>query len=236
VSAVGRCRAAIAMLAVVAATGCSDGSKSSAQNASKRGAATSTTSTGPTTSTTSTTDAPPDLHVEALALVDMPTGWSVDARSSGAAGEPGCLTTFKNPIGALTKLNESFKGDTSGIPTFDESLAFFKTTRDANTALAHLEAVLSGCRRITWKISGNTLKGGIGVMSFPAVADDSRAFQLRLSGTTGGQSITVGFDIVLARKGRTVMLAALGDVGDPDTDLLTQLTTKAVSKLAIRVA
>jgi hypothetical protein len=184
----------------------------------------------------STTSAPPDLRLQALSVHDLPSGWAVDRPSANTTDPPACLKTVRRPAHALARLNESFIGDASGIPAFNETLDAFKTLAAADAALTHAGSLLDGCRQMTWNVGAATLRGGMRRWSLPSFADESQAFQLLPTGMVRGLKITIDFDIVAVRKGATVILTALGDAGIPDRSLLTRLTGKAVAKLGAGVA
>jgi hypothetical protein len=210
----------------VIAAGCGGSSKSAAPHGSTTIGHQATTSTV----------ASPALRLQALSVHDLPRGWSLDPPSANTADPPACLKTVRHPAHSVARLNESFVAGASGIPAFNETLDAFKTVDDADAALAHAVTVLGGCRQMTWNLGGGALAGGVRALPLASVADESHAFQLRLTGTTRGLKITIDFDIVVARKGTTVMLTSLGDADIPDATLLTRLTARAVAKLGAGVA
>jgi hypothetical protein len=69
-------------------------------------------------------------------------------------------------------------------------------------------------------------------MSFPAVADQSSAYQMNLSATVSGLSITFGIDLVVFRKADTVGMILYGDLGTPDIRALHHFATNAAAKLS----
>jgi len=68
-------------------------------------------------------------------------------------------------------------------------------------------------------------------MSYPAVGDQSSAWQINLTGTESGISLTVGIDFIVFRKGDTLALIFYGDLGTPDIQTVEHLVQVAASKL-----
>jgi hypothetical protein len=163
----------------------------------------------------------------------MPSGWSVNKTPSDSSSTPSCLKSLRAVTrqGETSRAEVQFQGGSNGIPFLNETLTSFGT-RVTTTKLAIFDQTISRCGQVSFTSGGNTFTGTIAAMSFPAVGDESRAYQMNLgTKTTNGLNVTVGFDIVVARKGDTAGLLALGDLGTPDLNQLRQFTTKALAKL-----
>jgi hypothetical protein len=195
---------------------------------------TNATPPGPTAAAaTTTTIALPDLKAEALSISDMPTGWSVDNSSGSSGSGPDCLKPLQHPAASLERASASFQnGD---LPNMDESLAYYATGEARNAYLRYV-ATLAACRQVTFKVSGHTLSGSMGEMSFPSVGDESRAYQINMSTSVSGVDFSVGIDVVVVRKGNVAMDLVLVDLGTPDTALLQQFSAKAVAKIGTGLA
>ena len=98
--------------------------------------------------------------------------------------------------------------------------------------MAVISHVLSRCRRISVTSGGHTLAGTIGAMSFPAVADQSSAYQMNLSATVSGLSITLGVDLVVSGRPTQWRMILYGDLGTPDIHALHHLVEDAAAKLS----
>jgi hypothetical protein len=179
---------------------------------------------------TSATVPAPNLNAELLAVSDLPAGWSVVPSSDSSSPAPKCLQNVKSDLKATSKAEATFADGSNGLPVLDEYLAYLPSNgRSAMTVIRH---VLSGCGHISVTSGGDTLAGTIGAMSFPAVGDQSSAYQMNLSATVSGLSITLGIDLVVFRKADTVAMIIYGDLGTPDIHALHPLVEDAAAKLS----
>jgi len=174
------------------------------------------------------TTTPPNLTAELLAAHDLPLGWSAVGNSD--AGEPQCLDNVRSHLNATGKAEATFVGGSSGVPTLEESL--FYVPGQAHSAVPLVSRILSGCGRISLRTGGQTLIGTVGSMPFPAVADESSAYQMNLSATVSGQSVTFVIDVVVFRKADTVAMILYADLGTPDTHAVQPLIQDAAAKLS----
>jgi len=173
----------------------------------------------------------PDLNAELLAINDLPAGWSVVSHSgSGGSPAPRCLQHAKNVLKPVGKAEATFADGSDDIPLLDEFLAYLPG--GGQSAMAAISRVLSGCRHISVTSDGTTMTGTIGAMSFPAVADQSAAYQMNLSATASGVSVTFGIDLVVFRESDTVAMILYGDLGTPDIQTLQPIVRDAAMKLS----
>ncbi len=171
----------------------------------------------------------PDLNAELLSVSDLPAGWSVIPSTSSGSTEAECLKNAKTVVKGTSKADAQFAGGSNGLPLVDEALGY--TPGQASKAMAAFSQVMAGCGHISVTSGGDTLTGTVGAMSFPAVADQSAAWQMNLSGTISGLSVTLGFDIVLFRRADSVGLIVYGDLGTPDILAVQTLVRDAAAKL-----
>lgn len=172
---------------------------------------------------------PPDLKAELLAVSDLPVGWSVvPTTTSGAT--PECLANVKSGMKATSKAEVTFAGGSNGLPVLDEELNYLPG--QGQLAMTFVSHALAGCGHISLTSDGHTLTGTVGVMSFPALADQSAAYQINLSGTVSGVSITLGLDLFVFRKADTVAIILYGDLGTPDIATLQPIVQHAAAKLS----
>src|SRR5262245_34295835 len=136
----------------------------------------SPTATTPPTARTSTQAATraPNLSAELLAVSDLPVGWSVVPSSSSGSATPKCLQNVQTDLKATSRAEATFEDN--GLPVLAEYLAYLPGQgQQAMTAISHL---LGGCGQISLTSDGQTLTGTVGAMSYPAVADQSSAYQM----------------------------------------------------------
>lgn len=169
----------------------------------------------------------PDLTAELLSLSDLPAGWS--AVGSSDSGEPKCLDTVRSDLNAVSKAEATYVGASSGLPDLEESLAYVPGKGQSD--MLAVSRVLSGCGHVSVTQGGQTLTGTLRSLSFPAVADQSSAYQVTLSGTVSGQSVTLVFEIVVFRRADTVAIILYANPGAPDIQALKPLVRKAVAKV-----
>jgi uncharacterized lipoprotein YehR (DUF1307 family) len=184
----------------------------------------------PAHASTSATTPPPDLNAELLSISDLPAGWSVEPSSGSTSTTPQCLANIKTDVKATSKAEATFVGGSNGVPILDELLGY--EPGQAQSVMTFFSHALSGCGQISITSGGQTLTGTVGAMSFPAVADQSSAYQMNLSGTFSGVSLTFGIDLIAFRKADTVALILYGDLGTPDISALENFVQHAAAKLS----
>lgn len=184
----------------------------------------------PVSASTSATTQPPDLNAELLTSSDLPVGWSSVPSAESSASEPQCLDNVKGDLKATSKAEATFVNGSSGLPALDELLNYLPGK--GQTAMTVVSQALSGCGQISTTSGGQTLTGTIGTLSYPAVADQSFAYQMNLSGTVSGVSVTLGIDLVVFRKGDTVAMILYGNLGTPDISALQPIVQDAAAKLS----
>jgi hypothetical protein len=161
------------------------------------------------------------VQAKALAISDMPTGWSVNnasLKSSSTSNCSGSNKAAKHDVrvevsyqnGNVPDLAEAIEGGPSAGATYRAALAR-----------------INKCTTLSVTNGGTTLSGGGGAMSFPATAGaktDAYAFNLTYKG------VSLGFDLVLFLAGKYSGLVTLADVGTPDTTLLQYFVSAAIEK------
>jgi hypothetical protein len=170
----------------------------------------------------------PDLSAELLAAADLPSGWSVDSASGSGAGDRGCFTVA-GAVKPDRQARASFVEGASGMPLFAESLGWFRA--DAHAAFAGADRLLSQCHALSFSAGGQAFHGTVSALPFPKSGDESAAFQVSVSAAGQDGAPALGLELVLARKGSTVLSAELIDAGAPDAVTLSQLTARALAKL-----
>jgi hypothetical protein len=170
----------------------------------------------------------PDLTAELLGASDLPAGWTSVANSD--SGEPKCLDNVRSSLNAVSKAEATFAFGSNGTPTLEENLAY--VPGQGQHAMTAASRILSGCGRVSISSGGQTMSGTVGSMTFPAVADQSSAYQMALSGTVSGQSVTADIDVILVRKADTVAMIFYANIGNPGTQALQALVHDAAAKLS----
>jgi len=192
----------------------------------------STTSPSADASASATTRAP-DLKAELLVISDLPAGdWSV-VRNTTSGATPSCFAVVRSDLDlkAATQAQVTFIHGSNSLPVFEELLAYLPGRGQSSmTAATH---VISGCGHISLTLGGQNLTGVVRPVSFPAVGDQSAAYQLSLSGTVSGQPVTLGVDAIIFRKGDIVATIQYVDLGPPlDITALEQITQLAAAKVS----
>jgi hypothetical protein len=191
----------------------------------------SATATAPAAhASTSATTPAPNLAAELLSVSDLPAGWSVVPSADSSSATPHCLQNIKTELKATSKAEVTFTDGSNGLPVLDEGLSYLPG--QGENALKLVEQILGGCGQISMTSDGTTLTGTVGAMSFPAVADQSAAYQINLSGTVSGLSVTVGIDLIVFREGDTVAVMLYGDLGTPDISVLQPIVQEAAAKVS----
>lgn len=165
-----------------------------------------------------------------LALEDLPAGWSAGKAASDTSGEPGCLKKLDD----LTKKRAAsaevqYQASAQGLPMLLESIDYVRSGAAAD--FVQVQKALQRCGKISLPTAGTELTGRIVPMSFPRLGDESKAYQMALSGVVNKIRVTAGFDILLMRLGGeeiTLMYATLGVPGIRDFQAATKL---AVDKI-----
>jgi hypothetical protein len=173
-----------------------------------------------------TTAPAPDLKAQLLTAADLPTGWSADTSADNGTGTPSCLKTVKTKTKAPVDAAASFiRG--YGVPALDENMGYYRDRATASHIIAEAITALDKCKHLSLDDGQETVTGSIGAMSFPQVGDQSKAW----SAVFTAEGLNLGFDIVIAQKGKELVLIGYGDLGTPSIDELKQLTDLALAKM-----
>jgi hypothetical protein len=160
-----------------------------------------------------------------LSVNDLPTGWAVDNSPSSGGGISGCqgfeATNSKETSKAQIAFDQS-----GGLPELEESLGGF-TSADVATLYQQGVTALNACKTFSFQDNGQTIQASLGAMSFPQVGAESKAYTMSFS----VDGINAAFDIVVARKGTTIVVVGLADIGAPDTGQFQALVNTAFDKV-----
>jgi hypothetical protein len=195
------------------------------------------------------------LKDELLTVADLPPGWEVDlndstdsgsdSTSSDSGSSKDCINgdPTADPFKMLSdtaKIQFQKKGSDSGSASLSFDLVAEQLSRgssgDVSATYAKIIAALDPCVGTHASPDASGMTGTIERRSIPTSADESVLYVVRLStdstSTTQGLAFNLDFaiDILLARKGDTLLLLAYG----PDTKgdaALTALADKALAKL-----
>lgn len=161
-----------------------------------------------------------------MSLRDLPAGWSVPNSSSGSVREPDCFAAAQRTSGAAADQSATFAK--SQLPVLIENLGYYPG-RSAASNFTASAAALSSCKQVTFSAGGATLTGTVQAMSFPTLGDESRAYDVTLS----GYGFTLSIQIVLARKGHELLIVAYADQGAPDRGSFARFANVAFGKLIV---
>jgi len=192
-----------------------------------------TGSSGTTTAPTSASAASgpiPNVNGQLLTLADLPAGWSVDNSPDTSSSTPKCFQDAKDPTtNAKAKAKAKFQGGSNGIPALEEGIAYLPG--QAQKVMTEFAQVMSGCGQIKFTDSGHTFTGSIGQMSFPNLGQQTEPYQVNLSTSASGLTLTLGLDLIAIRQGDEIALIYYGDLGTPDINQVQQFAQKAISKV-----
>jgi hypothetical protein len=199
-------------------------------------AACSSNATTVTGSATTTAQANNIAHLrsELLTVRDLPAGWAISDKSASTANdasssdEPSCFKSIDDDqdpgAGELHAKAEFHYGH--GVPLLLEDT--FQDPRVSATALyALVTKLFSACKDLSITDKGKKITGTIGVASPPRVGDQSSAYAL----TFPIDGLTLGIDLLIARKGDAVMLLLYGGLGKPMASDLEPFAAKAVDRI-----
>jgi hypothetical protein len=162
-----------------------------------------------------TKPAVPNVKAQVLALSDLPAGWSKHKIDNSTDGEPACFKALDaDTREPLAKAQVEYQGTPNGLPLLDEEIAY--DPKAAASEFTKAVKALDRCGKISVKTNGTTLSGAMGAMSFPKMGDQTKAYQLTLSGVVRGVRVTAGFDILVLRVGAEDVSLLYSTFGAPD--------------------
>jgi hypothetical protein len=170
------------------------------------------------------------IEAQLLSLSDLRAGWSVNNSPDTDRTYPSCLLSAVSLSGVVgATATARFQGGSDGIPLLEEGIA--DIPGQARQFMSAFDAVLGGCGRVTFQSGGDTFTGDTEALSFPKLGDQSEAYQMNLSTTTNGLSLTLGLDFVAIRKGDEVAVLYHMSLGTSDASQLQQFAQTAAAKL-----
>jgi hypothetical protein len=172
----------------------------------------------------------PQLKSKAMALSDMPAGWSVDNRPTlkAASAPQGCLTSLSALKPLAKDINRvQVKFVKQQLPDLSETL---ESGIGAQKRYAKYLAILQRCKSLSYRASGSRVTGTVGTLSLPALGPSSsvqaEAFVVNLK----VQGVSAVIDIVLFRVGQVDGQMVYADFAS-NAVLFQGFATDAVSKI-----
>jgi len=90
---------------------------------------------------------------------------------------------------------------------------------------------MNACKQVSFTSNGTKVSGSVGKMSFPNIGDGSHAYNMSLSASKSGLSVTVGLDMVLFKKGPVDGEIIYFDLGTPDVTQLQTFVSASVDRI-----
>lgn len=163
------------------------------------------------------------LKAKALALSDLPSGWSIYPPSGTSAEQQGCLSGLKagSHRGEIRFEDYFVKGN--GLYLSEE----LGTGRVSSNRFNHYLHTLSTCRRSTAVADGTRATITVSPMSFPSVGRWSTAFSVEID----VQGVSLDADLVLFKVGQIDAQILYGDLGRPNITQVEAIVTNAENKI-----
>jgi hypothetical protein len=165
------------------------------------------------------------IATKVLSLSDMPTGWSVDNSGGGSVSDfGGCLKglqAIKKRAKGIVRASVGYQEGT--VPFLIEII---EAGPGAVARYRKFNAILLGCKAISFSASGSKVTGTVGAMSFPKVGDSSSAYAV----TFTVQGETLGVDLVFFRVRQFDGELAYADIS-PDSNIVQAFVTEVVDKI-----
>jgi hypothetical protein len=187
--------------------------------------ATSATGTGSSPAASASIPAA-DLTAELLTVNALPAGWSSTSPSSSSGGVASCAALNSRSWQALPQRAEADFQESAVGPFLAEKL-------DAGPAAQVTQAwnafgsATAECRSFSGSTSSGTAQYTLQSLSFPSYGNQTYAFAI----TVAALGLTASGDVVVVRKGDT--LVQIIAIGIPDVPIATveQATSAAVAKV-----
>jgi hypothetical protein len=162
------------------------------------------------------------LSAKALAVSDLPAGWSVDHTSSGGVTATGCLSALQGEPKGVTRVAVDFTDGDS--PTMQETLESGTGSSARYRAYRH---TLSSCKKLSIKSDGVHFTGTIKPIPFTSPVSGSSTYAVALK----GEGTVFGFDITVFQIGKIVASFGYAAIGTPDPNQVRAFLTEAVDKV-----
>jgi hypothetical protein len=158
------------------------------------------------------------LQSSLLTIGNLPPGWSktnaVSATNKSCYSNPIWKVPYTAKASAAFRMNDS-------VPQLVEQLASYP---NAHAAYKAVVANLNRCSSFTETVRGQKLVGTMSPISNKKFGIESSSFTANLT----VQGTQVDQEFVIARKGSALVAVAVGDYGAVDSQLLNQVTAKAM--------
>jgi hypothetical protein len=158
------------------------------------------------------------LQSSLLTLGNLPPGWS--KTNATTATTKSC---YSNPIWKVpytARASAAFRMNDS-VPQMVEQLASYP---NAHAAYKQVVASLNRCSSFSETVAGQKIVGTISPVSNKRFGSESSSYTANL--TVQGTQLDQEF--VITRKGSTLAAVAVGNYGAVDSQLLNQITAKAL--------
>lgn len=167
-----------------------------------------------------------NITAELLAVSDLPAGWSSTSDSGSSGGAASCAALNNRPWQALPERAEADFQQSEIGPFIAEKLDAGPSAQVAQAWAAFASATAT-CRSFSGQTSSGTAQYKLSSLSFPSYGDQTYAFAI----TVTASGISASGDVVVVRKGGTlVQILALG-IPDVPVSTVEQFTSAAVAKV-----
>lgn len=185
-----------------------------------------------------------ELKKALLVLADMPTGYAAgeqetstpepEESSSVNAATTECdrlFNEFDNSTAAeQAEVSVQFEKSATG-PVVKHTLESYRDAAALQKALTQIREAVDKCREFTVKEDDRDARVEIANTSFPKLGDDTVAFRLQATVTSGGRKLVIGGYFVAVRVGNVISTIISFGLGPVDAGEVEQITRKAVDKV-----
>ena len=185
-----------------------------------------------------------ELKPGLLVLSDMPTGYSAGEQKTTSTPEPNDTSSVQAGTAECDRLFNEFDSGGNGQaevsaefkkaatgPFVKQALKSYRDAAELQRDMGQISEAVEKCGEFTVKESDGEAKVEIDNASFPKLGDETAAFKLQATVTSGGRKVVLGGYLVAVRVGNVVSTVISFGLPTVDAAETEQITRKAVDKV-----